>query len=53
MVIETCDGAEERIDVENDHIDLKGLVKKYPEIKNLRVREPKLEEVFLKFTKKK
>ena len=53
LVIETCEGAEERIEVANDSLDLQAIVKKYPKIKNFRIREPKLEEVFLEFTKKK
>lgn len=53
LVIETCDGEEKRIEIKNDTLDLQKIVKDYPKIKNLRISEPKLEEVFLKFTKKK
>lgn len=53
LVIETCDGEEVRIEIENDNLNLQKIVKDYPTIKNLRIREPKLEEVFLEFTKHK
>lgn len=53
LVIETCDGEEVRVEIDNDKLDLQKIVKDYPSVKNLRIREPKLEEVFLEFTKHK
>ena len=53
LVIQACDGHEEHFDIDHDTLDLKKIVKDFPTVKNLRIREPKLEEVFLEFTKKK
>ena len=52
LVIETCDGKEERLEIKTGELDLKKIVKDFPTVKNLRIREPKLEEVFLEFTQK-
>ena len=53
LVLETCGGKEEHIEVDSDTLDLKSIVKKYPAIKNLRIKETRLEDIFLEFTKKK
>ena len=53
LEIEDCDGSSVQIEIEDDHLDLRGIVKKYPRVKNLHIREPKLEEIFLEMTEKK
>ncbi len=51
LVIETCEDEEVRVEIDNNSLDLESIVANYPHVKNLRIHEPKLEEVFLEFTK--
>ncbi len=52
LEIESCDGATEEIEISDTDVNLKKLVSDYPRVKNIRIKEPKLEDIFLEVTKK-